>query len=189
MPTSSDFLISTQHTSGGWGYFEASEPAVEPTAVAVLAIRDEPGSESAFQRGVAWLVDNQNEDGGWGVTQDDPESGWQTAWALIALGVSNSNVDPIIPGVDWLTHVATNQISEEDFRKSQIPASDDPGAMVWPWMPGQVCWIEPTAMSILALQKQSRSPVALKRMTAGIEYFRHNRACRRVGHRECWAFG
>jgi len=175
MPSSVDFLISTQHPSGGWGYFEASEPAVEPTAVALLAIHDEPGSESAFQKGVAWLVDNQNEDGGWGVTQDDPESGWQTAWALLALGVSISNGDPILRGVDWLTHVATNQVSEEDFRKPQIPVSDDPGALVWPWMPGQVCWIEPTAMSILILQKQSRSPVAQHRMNAGIEYLRHNR--------------
>jgi len=176
MPTSAEFLIYTQHTTGGWGYFQASEPAVEPTAVALLAIRDEPGSESAYQKGVAWLLDNQNEDGGWGVTREDPESGWQTAWALIALGFSTPHDDPILRAVDWLTHVGTNQVSEEDFRKPQMPESDDTGALVWPWMPGQVCWIEPTAMSILALHKKNLSPIALKRMNAGIEYFRRNRA-------------
>jgi squalene cyclase len=137
MPVSADYLISTQHTSGGWGYLEASDPAVEPTAVALLAIHDQPGSESAFQKALAWMVDNQNEDGGWGVTQEDPESGWQTAWALIALDVSSSNGDPILRGGTVDPCGNPTRSLKKDFRKFQIPASDDPGALVWPWMQGR----------------------------------------------------
>ncbi len=171
MPTSVDYLISAQHDSGGWGYSTGSKPVVEPTAVALLALQTDPGAELSFQKGISWLLGGQNKDGGWGINENDPESGWQTAWAVIALRKVKQDSDAISRGMDWLTCVGTNQVSQEEFKKQDIPLNDDPGAIVWPWLPGQVCWIEPTAMAVLGLESRDYSPLASSRIKAAVEYF------------------
>jgi hypothetical protein len=175
MSSSIEYIISTQHESGGWGYATNQMPVVEATAVALLAIRDDPGAESSYQKGISWLIDCQHEDGGWGIYQADTESGWQTAWALITLRYSNQNSGSIARAEDWLFHVGTAYISSEEFLAKAIDLPDNPGALVWPWMPDQVCWIEPTALSVLALENHSPSTIGSKRLIAALEYFRVNR--------------
>jgi hypothetical protein len=171
MLASLDYLISAQHDSGGWGYTTGSKPAVEPTAVALLALLNETGAEASFEKGMSWLLSSQNSDGGWGINDNDPESGWQTAWAALALQKANQDIDTISRAMDWLTYVGTNQVSQDEFKKHEIPVSDDPGAIVWPWLPGQVCWIEPTAMAVLGLESKDNSPLVSSRIKAAVDYF------------------
>jgi Squalene-hopene cyclase N-terminal domain len=171
MHASLDYLISAQHESGGWGYTTESKPVVEPTAVALLALQNETDAETPFEKGMSWLLRSQNSDGGWGINENDPESGWQTAWAVLALRKAKQDSDTISRAMDWLTYVGTNQVSREEFKKYDIPVSDDPGAIVWPWLPDQVCWIEPTAMAILGLESKDNSPLASSRIKAAVEYF------------------
>ena len=171
MPTSIDYLISAQHDLGGWGYTTGSKPVVEPTTVALLALQDETGAAASFQKGMSWLLGSQNPDGGWGINENDPESGWQTAWAIIALRKAKQVNVTISKAMDWLAYVGTSQVSQEEFKKPDPPVSDDPGAIVWPWLPGQVCWIEPTAMAVLALESRDNSPLASSRINAAVDYF------------------
>jgi hypothetical protein len=171
MPSSLNYLISSQHDSGGWGYTTGSKPVVEPTAVALLALLSETGAEASFEKGMSWLLASQNSDGGWGINENDPESGWQTAWAVLALRKGKQDRDTISRAMDWLTYVGTNQVSQEQFKKPDFPVSDDPGAIVWPWLPGQVCWIEPTAMAVLGLESKDNSPTASSRIMAAVDYF------------------
>lgn len=175
MPSPKDYLISIQHESGGWGYSRSHRPVVEPTAVAILALRSEPGANESIQRGISWLLSCQNADGGWGIHEDDPESGWQTAWALIALRYTNQDQDMIIRAAEWLAYVGTYHIQHEQFQKSEIPENANPGSMVWPWLPGQAGWIEPTALAVLALEGLIRPPFALTRINAALAYFRKYR--------------
>ena len=175
MPSSLDYLISVQNEAGGWGYSLGQRSVVEPTAAVLLAIRDEAIATSSFSKGITWLKSCQNQDGGWGIHEDDLESGWQTAWALIALKNSNAGGNTISRGIEWLTNVSTNLITREEFENQNLPLSDNVGALVWPWLPGQVYWIEPTALAVLALNGIKLSPVASIRMRAAIEYFRQNR--------------
>ena len=109
---------------------------------------------------MSWLLNCQNQDGGWGINEDDPESGWQTAWALIALKYSTPNNIAISHAVDWLTTVGTMEVSRAQFQKSEIPKTIMIGALVWPWMPGQLGFIEPTAMAILALEGLNTIPAS-----------------------------
>ena len=178
MPSAVDYLIATQHQTGGWGYSPSHEPVVEPTAVALLALRAEAGTENAVQRSTAWLLKCQNRDGGWGINENDLESGWQTAWSLTALRHADDVSEPIGRAVDWLTHEPTAQISREEFQADEIPSSVDPGAMVWPWIPGQVCWVEPTALAVLALFGLKLSALADTRLNAAINYLQLNRTPR-----------
>ncbi len=175
MLSSIDYLTSAQNDAGGWGYSAGQKSVVEPTAAVLLAIRDEEKAIDSFNMGISWLIRSQNQDGGWGIHEDDPESGWHTAWALIALKKSNQSHDAIARGMEWLSYVSTNKITHEEFRNNTIPFHENIGALVWPWLPGQTYWIEPTALVVLALEGIELSQVAEIRMKAAIEYFRQNR--------------
>jgi hypothetical protein len=175
MPTAIDYLISAQHESGGWGYSTNQQPIVEPTSAVLLALRDEPQAIDAYQRGITWLVNSQHQDGGWGINQNDPESGWQTAWAILVLKQSLQNKENIATAVEWLLTVGTSEVTKEEFHRPELPKSEDNLALIWPWMPGQVGWIEPTAMAVLALDSIADSPLASYRFNAARRYFRENR--------------
>jgi hypothetical protein len=175
MPSSIDYLISAQHERGGWGYLTGQKPVVEPTAAVLLAIRNDPHANNSFQRGLSWLVNCQHQDGGWGINEDDPESGWQTAWALITLRYSIQKKDSMSKAEEWLATVGTSDITKEEFQKAEIPQSNNIGALIWPWLPGQVGWIEPTAMAVIALGGITSSKLAEVRINAAHSYFLHNR--------------
>lgn len=170
-----DYLISAQYENGGWGYSTGQKSMVEPTAAVLLAIRNEPLANNSFQRGISWLLSSQHQDGGWGINENDPESGWQTAWALIALRYSTQNHDSITKTVEWLVTVATLDITKEEFQKQEIPKRNNIDAFIWPWLPGQAGWIEPTAMAVLALEGLTKSRLADFRINAALRYFRQYR--------------
>ena len=175
MPSPIHYLIYAQHESGGWGYSTGQKPVVEPTAAVLLAIRNEPPANNSFQRGISWLLRSQHQDGGWGINENDAESGWQTAWALIALRYFTQNQDSISKSVEWLTTVGTLEITQAEFQKPEIPKRDNNEAFIWPWLPGQAGWIEPTAMAVLALEGMTKSRLADFRISAALSYFRKYR--------------
>ncbi len=170
-----DYLIRSQHVTGGWGYKTGHRPVVEPTAVTLLAIRDESIAQDAFQRGSHWLLSCQHEDGGWGINKDDPESGWQTAWSLIILKAASQDPGAISRGENWLTKVATYELSTKALQRSQFPANLSIGGLAWPWFPGQAAWLEPTALALLALHGVSMSALAGIRQKSALDYLLHNR--------------
>jgi len=175
MPSSIDYLISTQNETGGWGYSPGQKSVVEPTAAVLLAISEEPKAVNPFNQGMSWLLSSQHQDGGWGINEQDPESGWHTAWAVIALKNTNQSSDSIIRAVEWLTHVSTYQITQDEFVNSKILMNYDVEALIWPWLPGQGVWIEPTALAVLALEGIAQTELATTRIRAAIEYFHKNR--------------
>ena len=175
MISSIDYLISAQHAAGGWGYASGQRPVVEATAAALLAIRDDPKAIDSYQRGIAWILRIQHPDGGWGINEADSESGWQTAWALIALRHTTQNSDAIDKAVEWLVSVGNSEISQQEFKKPELPVSDSVTAFIWPWLPEQGGWIEPTASALLALGGIANSQLAEVRMNGALQYFRKYR--------------
>jgi hypothetical protein len=176
MPSFTDFLIQAQHETGGWGYATGQRPVVEPTVAILLALRDNSMAQVSFQRGISWLIGSQNNDGGWGIHENDQESGWQTAWALILLNYTGLYNDASERGYKWLQAVGTSDISTDDLLKDEIPNTTSDGALIWPWLPNQVTWIEPTALAVHALSKYSaQSKLIQTRLAAAIRYFKQYR--------------
>lgn len=175
MPSPIEYLISAQHDTGGWGYMTGHKPVVEPTAAVLRAIRNEPIAKDNFQTGLTWLLSCQNQDGGWGINSEDPESGWQTAWALIIMRAVNQDERVLIRAIDWLTTVGTSEVSREELQKSELPQSNNVGALAWPWLPGQVSWIEPTALAVLALNSMTNNRLAIDRIREALKYFEQYR--------------
>ncbi len=175
MPSAIDFLISAQYSTGGWGYLTGHQPVVEPTAMVLLAIRNDPIARDSFQKGINWLLSCQNLDGGWGINGQDHESGWQTAWALFVLKITRLDPAAMNKAFGWLLTVATAEVSKEEFLDEKLPQRNNIGALAWPWLPGQVSWTEPTALAVLALQGTSDTPLAGARMQAARDYFERYR--------------
>ncbi len=175
MPTEVEYLLTSQQKNGGWGYSPGQRGVVEPTALVLLALREDPRAKNAVQRGMEWLLQCQNPDGGWGINEDDHESGWQTSWAILALDILGHRGDAFQKAIDWLLAMPTSQVSREKFTQIEQIQTDDPWALVWPWQEGQVGWIEPTALAVLALSGKASSPVIELRFHAAIDYFIKNR--------------
>ncbi len=166
-----NYLISAQQKTGGWGYKSGHRGVIEPSSLALLAIRDEPSAQETFQRGLTWILGCQHEDGGWGIHEDDSESGWQTVWALITLNLTRQDENSITRGTDWLTTVATYEVTHEEFLNPAVPQNNQIGALAWPWLPGQAAWTEPSALAVLALQGAVAKPLVNARVKASIDYF------------------
>jgi hypothetical protein len=175
--TALDYILAHQHESGGWGYASESLPAVEPTATVLLAIREEPTALEAFNRGLEWLRKSQNSDGGWGYTSGDEESNWLTAWAVLVLGRIGQVDDGFRGGAAWLANVATlYQVAHDEMESVfGVTAVQGPASKCWPWLPGEATWIEPTALSILALGAAEKTDEIQNRMEAGVHYFQERR--------------
>ena len=83
-------VLNLQLPCGGWGY--SRQWAVEPTCLALLALRLRPKAEGA--KGLRFLESCQSPDGSWPGFEGDEEGSWATSLAVITL---------IRMGGDWPT--------------------------------------------------------------------------------------
>jgi len=170
------FLLRTQNSDGGWGYVVGHASNVEATAVAALALTCLAGEPAAARRGVAWLQAAQRADGGWGLTADDAESGWQTAWALLALVRCRGDEAVVQRGVAQLLAAQPMHFDRsEDVRWVKAVLGINPNLRGWPWLPGQVAWVEPTALTLLALAPWAAAPEVSPRLAEGVGYLQDRR--------------
>jgi hypothetical protein len=151
-----DNLLAQQNGDGGWPYVRGRS-ATEPTVYAVLALASS-GESRAAERGARWLRRTQHADGGWGPDQAVAESTWVTALAALA-GRELLGSAAQARAIDWL--VATEGAETAPaYRLRQwlignpAPAGQEfPG---WPYFPGTAAWVTPTAVAILALEREER---------------------------------
>lgn len=171
-----------QNHDGGWRYGVSGASWTEPTAMALLALIAEGREDSdAVRRGVHWLRSAQSPDGGWPAQPGVPGSTWVGALVgllpagLIGLERQRANVDWFLrhTGEDttWANRVRRWMISGGHYDTGDVEG--------WSWYPGTAAWVTPTALTIAALQKQSRifpSSQLESRVRAG-QRFLLDRAC------------
>jgi hypothetical protein len=149
-------LVRRQSLSGGWAALSfSSQPALEPTALACIAL----GSEfnGARDRATQFLLRTQNSNGSWPVfLGDDHEGSWITALVLIALRDQAEAIPTGLKGFSWLLGSAgeeSNWLWKWKFRTTDRHVRFDPDKFGWPWIPHTNSWVVPTAFSILALNQ------------------------------------
>jgi len=149
-------LIVRQLPCGGWAApASSSQPALEPTCFAALALGSYPGV--ALERAQEFLLHTQNPNGSWPVfAGDDSDGAWVTSLAVMAL----HDVVPAIParlqGFHWLMSSAgkeSNWFWKWTFRTADRHVQFDPNKFGWPWIPETVSWVVPTAFAVLALNQ------------------------------------
>ncbi|MGA3314889.1 MAG: prenyltransferase/squalene oxidase repeat-containing protein [Candidatus Korobacteraceae bacterium] len=149
-------LALRQLPCGGWAALaSSSQPAIEPTCYAALALGSAPVGD--IERADDFLLRTQNPNGSWPVVSgDDQEGGWVTSLAVIALRDLVPAIPARLQGFHWLLNCSgkeSNWFWKWKFRTADRHVRFDPDKYGWPWFPDTVSWVVPTAFAILALNQ------------------------------------
>ncbi len=133
------------------GYAEHAEPAAEPTALVGLALAAHARFDAAT-RAARWLADNQHHSGALGVTPARPTPCWPTSWAvLLWTAIDRHAVErQFTQCTERATHWTLCQRGETLPRSPVF--GHDSTLVGWSWAATTHSWIEPTALSVLALK-------------------------------------
>jgi hypothetical protein len=149
-------LSLRQLPCGGWAALaSSSQPAIEPTCYAILALSSVPAGD--IQRGQDFLLRTQNPDGSWPVILGDDQGGaYVTSLAAIALHDLVTAIPARLRAIHWLLNLAgkeSNWFWRWKFRTADRHVRFDPDKYGWPWFPDTISWVVPTAFAILALNQ------------------------------------
>jgi Prenyltransferase and squalene oxidase repeat len=152
------FLRDSQNADGGWGYFPGKQSWLEPTVYAMLALHGRTG-QSELERSWRLAASWQRGDGSVRPNGTIADGTWVTAlFVTLACvrGVYDANT---ARAVDWLLRVvgaehslAMRAFSSFHLLKTKLNVSHEG----WPWRAGNASWIEPTALTLVALRKASQ---------------------------------
>jgi hypothetical protein len=180
-----NFIISSQNQDGGWGYKPGQASIIEAASSSLLSLYAIGFREDFQQRAVEWLSNAQNSDGGWGINQWDHESSWQTAWALLALASNQADPEIIKVAMNWLLDFGFDPFEDNEAQEIiREQFNIDTNLNGWPWRTGEAAWIEPTALSLLALHSSGIDDQNNNRMQEAVRYL-DDRRCVDGG----WNFG
>jgi hypothetical protein len=136
-----DALLAARNADGGWGYLRAKGSRLEPTCLALLAVRG--GDDAGAHRLEGW----QRESGL--LVEDDAlpaNCGFNGLALLTMCGMPDLAVraDALARGLTRLAGVTTqaNDVVRLDGRLRG-----------WPWIDGTFSWVEPTSWCLLGLKK------------------------------------
>src|SRR5438093_9886466 len=170
---------------GGWATGNGQRAGIETTCYALMALHDRQAP--ACDRAINLLLRTQNPDGSWPAFEgDDPEGCWTTVLAAIALRFIRSPSAPLKKALRWLLKYEGREghwFWKWKFKTVDRAVQFNPDKFGWPWFPGAVIWVIPTALSLIALRQSfpcCRSDQLTNRIQLGIEMLR-DRACPQGG--------
>jgi hypothetical protein len=174
-----ELLISKQNRDGGWPYVRGRS-STEPTTYALLALLAAGRMEPA-RKGLDWIRATQRPDGGWAPQIGVDQSTWVTALVSILppeqLGAAvHARAIQWVLGSTGEESTLLYRIREQLLGNRRAPEVEFPG---WPWVPGAAAWVGPTAVAILALEKEGgrkATPSIRKRIADG-QRFLLSRMC------------
>ena len=82
-----------------------------------------------------------------------PHPGWATPYCLLLWNVLNAHPQARRKAAAWLLDQKGDQ-AEGDKVLIQMIVGDDQSILGWPWVAGTHSWLEPTASSIIALDRE-----------------------------------
>lgn len=169
-------LAASQRATGAWGASEAGPDAVEPTALATLALQLGGGSAAGATAGLRWLVARQRPDGSWPATTQVDAPSWAGGVALLALARLGADRAAVARGAAWLTARESSTFDWstrllfrlQKWRGAPVPTELDATLSGWPWIDGTFGWVEPTSVALLALRAAgAREGRAVERVAMG----------------------
>jgi squalene cyclase len=171
--------------SGGWASGNGRRAGIETTCYALMTLRDRPSR--ARDHAMDLLLRTQNPDGSWPAFDgDDNEGCWTTALAVIALHLTDVPSAPLEKSIRWLLTFKGREghwFWRWKFRTVDRAVQFNPDKYGWPWFPGTVSWVIPTAFALISLKQSFRCcprEQGIDRIRLGTEMLR-DRACPQGG--------
>jgi hypothetical protein len=167
-------LLHRRGHAVGWGYRPGAAPCVEPTVLACLGLlasdRDGgAGHVAAEVRDAAdWLAASQRQDGSLGVSATLPTPGWSTCYGILLWGALGGYTASRGRAARWL--LGQGGISVANLAPPDRIVGHDTSLVGWPWVADTHSWLEPTAMTVLALRRDGKADHP--RVRAGLQLIR-----------------
>ena len=120
----------------------------DATAWAILALSRLGAAHPLLGSARDRLTTAQDPDGRVSMSRQHQEAFWPTALSVLAWYGSQAHEPHCSRGVLFLLKTTGQHRS----KNPADPVGHDPGILGWPWVDGTHSWIEPTALSVLALQ-------------------------------------
>lgn len=146
-------LVSRQRPDGWSHHPNSSQSALEPTCLALLALRFR--DMSVIDSRIESLQQLQNSDGSWPAIAGMQERCGLTGLAVLTLqnvGAERSAARAI----KWLVRCQgkeTHWLWRWKFHTRDTHVQFDPSKYGWPWQPGTLSWVVPTAFAVIALKQ------------------------------------
>jgi hypothetical protein len=151
-----EFLRASQNPDGGWGYFPGKQSWLEPTAYAMLALHGISEADGAVDRAWKLVASWALPDGSVRPGAEVEDGTWVTA-LLVTLACVRGDYDQnTARSVGWLLRVAGaehNLLMRAFSYFNLLKTKLDVSHTGWPWRDGNASWIEPTALTLVALKK------------------------------------
>jgi hypothetical protein len=120
----------------------------DATAWAILALSAAGTKDNLLEPSRARLVDSQLKDGRVCILPELPDACWPTPLAILAWQGSHSRLEPQSLAVKFLI----NTTGLHWQRMSDSSVAHDTSIQGWSWTGDTHSWVEPTALSLIALQ-------------------------------------
>ncbi len=150
-------LAGVKSSRCGWSYGRSGASCVEPTVLACLALlvsgtEESHGDDLSHSLAAAlWLAAIQRPEGRLPISQVVEGPGWTTPFAILLWCTLAVHDSERTRAVRWLL-TRTGTTGDRDAL-ARAGVGHDPTLAGWPWVEGTHSWVEPTAMSILALSR------------------------------------
>ena len=120
----------------------------DATAWAVLGLSAAGAPADYLEPSRTRLTQSQLSDGRMCLSPEHPEAFWPTPLAMLAWQGSHSHQKPLSHAIEFV--IATT--GRHWVRKANSPLAHDTSIRGWPWIENTHSWVEPTALSLTALQ-------------------------------------
>lgn len=135
------------------GYTPDALPAVEPTALAAMALLQFDRVEPATLA-LRWLAETQSNDGSLGISAAQKTPCWPAGWAVLAWrmrATDSASTDAADRAIAWIV----------SFRAKAAVQTSGLGhntrLQAWPWVAGTHGWVEPTAINLMAMKRSGQA--------------------------------
>jgi uncharacterized protein (DUF362 family) len=149
-------LVSRALPMGGWGYAPDQEAHLEPTCLALLALRQHsaPRFQDVWLKALGWIQSCRRDDGTYRLQRGRPEAVWATG-LVVFLEAAHSAVGPgheqsvtALLGVEGRAEASAADGEDINDIDSRLVG--------WPWAENNFSWVEPTSWAVLALRRAGR---------------------------------
>lgn len=140
-------LLARVRTDGGFSQQRGEPYRTDATAWAIITLSSIDADRTCIQTAMTQLTADQHEDGSISIAPDHPEAFWPTPLAILAWSCSSVDSEPRRRAIRFLLGTTGKHWNK---RPDEI-AQHNPALNGWPWIAATHSWIEPTALSLIAL--------------------------------------
>src|SRR5690242_1316618 len=140
-------LLTRVRVDGGFSNKRGDPYRADATAWAIIALSSIEADRKCIQPAIARLMADQRGDGSISIAPDHPEAFWPTPLAILAWCRCSEAIEATHRAVEFLLGTTGRHWERQ---RDEITRHNT-ALKGWPWILATHSWIEPTALSLIAL--------------------------------------